>query len=48
MSFQNLNWTTNRLWIPTVDHADDVIILEKTKEDVELMLLELSKKWFDK
>ena len=35
MSFENLDWTTDRLWIPTMDYADDVIILEKTKEEVE-------------
>ena len=34
MSFENLEWTTDRLWIPTVDYAGDVIILEETKENV--------------
>ena len=43
MGFENLNWTTDRLWSPTVDHADDVIILENTKEDVKYMLLKLLK-----
>ena len=35
MSFENLNWTTDRLWSPTMDYVDDVIILEKTKEDAK-------------
>ena len=35
MSFENLDLTTDRLWIPPMDYADDVIILEKTKEEVE-------------
>ena len=44
MSFENLECTADRLWIPPVDYADDVIIHEETKENVKEMLLELSKK----
>ena len=37
---RGLGWSTDRLWTPTVGYADDVIILDKTKEGARTMLLE--------
>ena len=38
-SKRGLGWSTDRLWIPRVDYADDVIILDKTQEGAQSMLL---------